>query len=61
MTVEIGIIISLICCILTVVGFIIGQKKASKDDGFDLGKFMRRNKRKNSKHRKYDNRIKKWP
>lgn len=40
MTVEIGIIISLIGCIVGIAGFIIGQKKAGKDDGLSLGSFM---------------------
>lgn len=40
MTVELGIIISLIGCIIGIVSFIIGQKKSSKDDGMELGKFM---------------------
>lgn len=44
MTVELGIIVSLIGCILGVVGFVIGQKKSGKDDGLSLGTFMRRNK-----------------
>ena len=40
MTVEIGIIISLIGCIIGIVSFILGQKKSSKDDGLSMGKFM---------------------
>jgi len=40
MTIEIGIIISLIGCLIGVVSFIIGQKKSSKDDGLELGTFM---------------------
>ena len=40
MTIEIGIIISLIGCIIGIVSFIIGQKKAGKDDGLELGNFM---------------------
>lgn len=40
MTIEIGIIISLIGCIIGIVSFIIGQKKSSKDDGLELGSFM---------------------
>ena len=40
MTIEIGIIISLIGCIIAVVSFIIGQKKSGKDDGLELGNFM---------------------
>ena len=40
MTIEIGIIISLIGCIIGIVSFIIGQKKSSKDDGMELGTFM---------------------
>ena len=47
MTIEIGIIISLIGCIIGVVSFIIGQKKSGKDDGLQMGKFMRRNKGRN--------------
>ena len=44
MTVEVGIIISLIGCIIGIVSFIIGQKKSGKDDGMSLGTFMRRDK-----------------
>ena len=33
MSIEIGIIISLITCIIGIVSFIIGQKKTGKDDG----------------------------
>ena len=40
MTIEIGIIISLIGCIIGIVRFIIGQKKSGKDDGMELGTFM---------------------
>lgn len=40
MTIEIGIIISLIGCIIGIVSFIIGQKKSSKDDGMELGTFI---------------------
>ena len=40
MTIEIGIIISLIGCIIAVVSFIIGQKKSGKDDGLQMGEFM---------------------
>ena len=40
MTIEIGIIISLIGCIIGIVSFIIGQKKAGKDDGLQMGEFM---------------------
>lgn len=40
MTVELGIIISLVGCIIGIVSFIIGQKKSSKDDGLELGTFM---------------------
>ena len=40
MTIEIGIIISLIGCIIGIVSFIIGQKKAGKDDGMELGRFI---------------------
>ena len=47
MTVEIGIIVSLVGCIIAIVSFIIGQKKSSKDDGLSLGKFMRRDKSRN--------------
>jgi hypothetical protein len=47
MTIEIGIIISLIGCLVGVVSFILGQKKSSKDDGLSLGKFMRGDKGRN--------------
>lgn len=47
MTIEIGIIISLIGCLIGVVSFIIGQRKSGKDDGLQMGKFMRRNKGRN--------------
>lgn len=40
MTIEIGIIISLIGCIIAVVSFIIGQRKTGKDDGMTLGQFI---------------------
>jgi hypothetical protein len=40
MTVEIGIIVSLVGCIIAIVSFIIGQKKSGKDDGLELGNFM---------------------
>ena len=40
MTIELGIIISLIGCIIGIISFIIGQKKSSKDDGLSLGTFM---------------------
>ena len=42
MTIEVGIIISLVSIIITAASFIISQKKTSKDDGMSLGKFMRR-------------------
>ena len=61
MTVELGIIISLIGCIIGIVSFIIGQKKAGKDDGMELGTFIRRNKNRNSQYKIYDNGIKKRP
>ena len=57
MTVEIGIIFSLIACIIGVAGFIVGQKKSSKDDGLSLGEFMRWNKNWNSKHKRHDKRA----
>lgn len=41
MTIELGVIIALISCIIGIVSFIIGQKKTSKDDGLTLGEFMR--------------------
>lgn len=41
MTIELGIIISLVGCIIGIISFIIGQKKAGKDDGLSLGEFMR--------------------
>ena len=47
MTIEVGIIISLIGCIIAVVSFIIGQKKSGKEDGLSLGEFMRRDKSRN--------------
>ena len=50
MTIEVGIIISLIGCIIAVVSFILGQKKSGKDDGMELGTFMRRNTHRNSKY-----------
>ena len=40
MTIEIGIILALISGIIGIVSFFIGQKKASKDDGMELGAFM---------------------
>lgn len=40
MTIELGIIISLVGCIIGIVSFIIGQKKSSKDDGMELGSFI---------------------
>ena len=36
MTIEIGIIISLIGCLIGIVSFIIGQRKSGKDDGMTL-------------------------
>ena len=41
MTIEIGIIVSLIGCIIAVVSFIIGQKKSGKDDGMTLRSIYR--------------------
>lgn len=43
MTVEIGIIISLVTAIIGIISFIIGQKKSSKDDGMSLRYFYGRN------------------
>lgn len=40
MTIEIGIIISLISILITAASFIIAQKKSGKDDGMKLGTFM---------------------
>lgn len=40
MTIEIGIIISLIGCLIGIVSFIIGQRKTGKDDGMTLGQFI---------------------
>ena len=45
MTIEIGIIISLIGCIIAVVSFIVGQKKSGKDDGLSLRSIYGRNKK----------------
>lgn len=42
MTVELGIILSLIGCIVAVVSFVIGQKKSGKDDGMTLRSIYRR-------------------
>ena len=47
MTIEIGIITTLITTIIGIVGFVIGQRKSGKDDGLQMGKFMRRNKGRN--------------
>ena len=41
MTIEIGIIVSLIGCIIAVVSFIIGQKKSGKDGGMTLRSIYR--------------------
>ena len=54
MTIEIGIIISLIGCIIAVVSFIIGQKKSGKDDGMTLRSIYRRNENRNSINKRYD-------
>lgn len=43
MTVELGIIISLVGCIIGIVSFIIGQKKSGKDDGMSLRYIYGRN------------------
>ena len=48
MTIEIGIIISLIGCIIGIVSFVIGQKKSGKDDGMSLRFFYGRNESRNS-------------
>jgi len=40
MSIEIGIIISLVGCIIAVISFILGQKKSGRDDGIELGTFM---------------------
>ena len=58
MTIEVGIIISLIGCIIAVVSFIIGQKKAGKDDGLELGEFMGMIKTEIANIKRYDRRIK---
>lgn len=61
MTVELGIIISLIGCIIGVVSFVLGQKKAGKDDGMELGEFMGMIKTEIANIKRYDRRIKKRP
>ena len=40
MTIELGIIISLVGCIIGIVSFIIGQKKSGRDDGMEFGQFI---------------------
>lgn len=44
MTIELGIIISLVSIVITAAGFIIAQKKSSKDDGMSLRYFHGRDK-----------------
>lgn len=61
MTVEIGIIISLITCMIGIVSFILGQKKSSKDDGLSMGKFMGEIKTEIANIKRNDRRIKKRP
>lgn len=61
MTIEIGIIISLIGCIIGIVSFIIGQRKSGKDDGMTLGQFIRRNENRNCFNKRNDKRIKERP
>lgn len=57
MTIEIGIIISLIGCIIAVVSFIIGQKKSGKDDGLQMGEFMGMIKTEIANIKRHDRRI----
>lgn len=45
MTVEVGIIIAVGGFILSVLTYIAGTRKTSKDDGMELGQFVRRNKK----------------
>lgn len=59
MTIEIGIILSLITCLVAVISFIIGQKKAGKDDGMQMGEFMGMIKTEIANIKRYDRRIKK--
>ena len=47
MTIEIGIIISLVGCIIGIVSFIIGQKKSGRDDGMSLRLFYGRDESRN--------------
>lgn len=57
MTIEIGIIISLIGCIIGIVSFIIGQKKSGKDDGMSLRFFYGRNESRDSINKRNDKRA----
>ena len=59
MTIEIGIIISLVSIIITATSFIIAQKKSGKDDGMKLGEFMGMIKTEISNIKRDDRRIKK--
>jgi len=54
MTVELGIIVTLVTAIIGIISFVIGQKKSSKDDGMTLRSIYRRNEDRNSLNKKYD-------
>ena len=54
MTIEIGIIISLIGCLIGVVSFIIGQRKSGKDDGMELRDIHRRDKGRVKQYKRND-------
>lgn len=43
MTIQITVLISVLGIILSILTYIAGTKKNSKEDGFEMGKFMRRN------------------
>ena len=40
MTVEVGLIISIISISIAIASFLLGRKKENKTDGFELGQFM---------------------
>lgn len=40
MAVEIGVVLSVISCVIAVTSFALNNKKTNKTDGFELGNFM---------------------
>ncbi len=58
MTVELGVVISIVSVAIAVASFLFGRKKENKTDGFELGQFMRRDKIRDKIYKRYDRRFK---